>query len=243
MSTADGAILAMGTVFSHNVMRQFNSWSPGLVTKDNLLHLSRVATLPFVLIAGSVAIFYENPKTVLGATGYLLIVAFDIVLATVVVPLFGAFYAKRPSPCASLVAILAGGITRVVLEFVLPKDGNLLLPFDDDIFLQTGPAASSALPAFIDAPTSDHWDPTVEECKQERFSDFTGVDSLSAPLVALFVFLVIQLTEDHMGRALFGFPGNKGYIKEDFTRAEKKGGKQVKHDEEVSEQPAENSIS
>jgi len=227
MSTADGAILAMGTVFSHNVMRQFNHCSPGLVTRDNLLHLSRVATLPFVLIAGSVAIFYKNPISVLGATGYLLIVAFDIVLATVLVPLFGAFYSRRPSPCAALVAILAGGTTRVVLEFALPKDGSLLLPYEDDIFLRTGPAASSLLPAFIDAPAANHWDPTMEECKQEQFEDYTGTDSLVAPLLSLAIFVTIQFVENRMGRDLFWFPGNKGYCKEDLLDPAGKNGKEV----------------
>ena len=51
---------------------------------------------------------------------------FCVVLATVVVPLFGAFYAKKPSPRAALLSILAGGITRFVTELALPKDGSLL---------------------------------------------------------------------------------------------------------------------
>jgi len=114
------------------------------------------------------------------------------------------------------VAIIAGGTTRVVLEFILPKDGSLLAPFDDDIYLKTGPAASSLLPAFIDAPTSDHWDPTVEECEQKQFEDYTGVDSIAAPLLSLVVFVTIQWIENYMGKDLFSFPGNKGYCKEDL---------------------------
>jgi len=55
-------------------------------------------------------------------------VAFDIVFATVVVPLFGCFYAETPSPRAALLAIVGGMVTRIVLEFALPKDGFFLLP-------------------------------------------------------------------------------------------------------------------
>ena len=39
------------------------------------------------------------------------------------------FYTKNPSPRAALLSILGGGITRLVTEITLPKDGSLLLPF------------------------------------------------------------------------------------------------------------------
>jgi len=213
MSTADGAILAMGTVVSHNLMRQLDVWWPSIVTPDNLLFAARTTTLPFTLISTFIAAFYKSSGSAAGATGYLLIVAFDIVLATVVVPLFGAFYCKNPSPRAALVGIMAGVITRVTLEFALPKDGLLLLPYDDVEFLDVGPAASSLLPNFIDAPEADYWDPEAEPCEQETFEDFTGVDSLAAPLCNLFFFLAIQTYEHYTGKALFEFGGSEGYIK------------------------------
>lgn len=53
MSTADGAILAMGTVMSHNVLRQFDRWMPSLVTPDNLLRMARLTTIPFTLASKS----------------------------------------------------------------------------------------------------------------------------------------------------------------------------------------------
>lgn len=214
MSTADGAILAMGTVMSHNVMRQFEGYFPNLVTPDNLLNLARTTTFPFTLISTLIAAFYKNSGSAAGATGYLLIVAFDIVLATVVVPLFGCYYCKNPSPRAALVGILAGIVTRVVLEFTLPKDGLLLLPFDDPEFLDVGPAASSLLPTFIDADPADYWIPETEPCTQESFEDYTGVDSLAAPLVNLFFFLSIQSLEHFRGKALFEFGGSEGYMKD-----------------------------
>lgn len=76
MSTADGAILAMGTVMSHNVARQFDIWYPSLITSENLLNMARFTTIPFTLCSAFIASYS-------GETGYLLIVAFDVVLATV----------------------------------------------------------------------------------------------------------------------------------------------------------------
>ena len=130
MSTADGAILALGTVMSNNLLRQLDPWFPRLVTPENLLLMARVSTLPLTIAATVIAAFYRtNEDHAAGATGYLLIVAFDVVFATVVVPLFGAFYAKNPSPRAALLSILCGGFTRFVFEFAVPK-GNLLVPIE-----------------------------------------------------------------------------------------------------------------
>jgi hypothetical protein len=68
MSTADGAILAMGTVWSHNITRQLDKWYPSLVTPDNLLTAARLSTIPFTLAATIIADQVRE-------TGYLLIVA------------------------------------------------------------------------------------------------------------------------------------------------------------------------
>jgi hypothetical protein len=208
MSTASGAVLAMGTVMSHNVARQLDRWYPSFITESNLLQMCRFATLPTAVVAALIASLKPDK------TGYFLIVAFDIVLATTIVPLFGCFYSKNPSPRAALMAVLGGSVTRITLEFTLPKDGLLLLPFSSDYFLDYGPAASSLFPAFVDVDPSEQWDPAVQPCEQETFRDFTGVDSLVAPLVALFVFAAIQYIENSVcKRALFSFPGDAGYDK------------------------------
>lgn len=235
MSTADGAILAMGTVFSHNLMRQLDSLVPNLVTDDNLLLVARVATIPFALISTLIAAYYRSSHSA-GATGYLLIVAFDVVLATVVAPLFGAFYTKKPSPVAALMAVLAGGITRVVLEFALPKDGFLLLPFQDDEFLDYGPAASDKLPVWADANATDIWDSTKEQCDQDRFRDYTGLDSLTAFMVSILTFLLFQFLENsvNQGKPLFCFPGNTPYDKNEHEK-----GVQVEEDKELEEEAPE----
>lgn len=192
MSTCDGAILAMGTVFSHNVVRNLGSFFPfvseKLINDKNLLNVARVASVPLTIISALIASFYQQ-------TGYLLIVAFDVVLASVVVPLFGCFYTKKPSPLAAFLAILTGAIVRVTLEFALPKDGYLLAPYKGDDFLDYGTAASSLFPPFFDLPAADLWDSSTEQCEQPRVEDWTGVDSLAAPLAGLVVFVIVQFLE------------------------------------------------
>jgi Na+/proline symporter len=206
MSTASGAILAMGTVFSHNIMRQLGIFWPNLVTADTLLLSARLSSIPFALAATLIASYY-------GDTGYLLIVASEVVLATVVAPLFGCFYAKNPSPRAAFLAVISGAFLRVLLEFTLPKDGFLLLPFNEPEFEDFGTAASAGLPVFFDAATGDLWNPAVEECKQTLFEDYTGVDSMSAFLCSVIIFITVQTLEHRMQRPLFHFPGDVPYDK------------------------------
>lgn len=167
-----------------------------LVTNRNLLLIARLITLPFAIIASLLAIYYHSSHS-LGATGYLLVVAFDVVLATAVVPLFGAFYTRNPSPLAALCAIITGAFVRVFLEYTLPKDGFVILPFPGDEFLNYGVAASTAYPTFFDQPQEELWDPTIEgqECIQERYHDWTGVDSLASPIAAALVFMFVQWLE------------------------------------------------
>jgi Na+/proline symporter len=208
MSTADGAILAMGTVFSHNILRQLDTVYPSLITVDNLLTAARLSTIPFTIIAAFLAAFYKE-------TGYLLIVAFDIVLASVIAPLFGCFYTKKPSPRAAFCSVLVGVIMRVTLEFSLPKDDSLVLPYDYLEFYNFGPAASTLLPTFVDGPAGSVWNPSVDICEQEQFADYTGVDSLAAFLASAIVFMLIQFVEHRLGgKALFYFPGSEPYEKE-----------------------------
>jgi len=217
MSTCDGAILAMGTVFSHNIIRNLSSFFPFIksdfITSKNLLNVARIASIPFTVVSALIASFYQSSHS-LGATGYLLVVAFDIVLASTVVPLFGCFYTKKPSTLAAILAILTGTIVRVVLEFALPKDGFLIAPFSGDEFLDYGSAANTLYPPFFDVPEADKW-LDVEECEQTRLKDFSGVDSLAAPIVALIVFVVVQFLERNGPIFEFSKDGvMAGYLKE-----------------------------
>jgi len=166
MSTADGAILAMGTVLSNNILRHFKCHC---VTHDNLLKAARFATIPFGVIAALIASTRPNQ------TGYLLIVAFDVALAAAVVPLFGCFYAKVPRPAAAFASVVTGIIVRIILEFTLPKDSFLLLPYSGDEFLNFGPAASAKvrrplssslyrLACFVDFFTFTHASRFIKSC-------------------------------------------------------------------------------
>eukprot|EP00961_Rhodomonas_salina_P011025 147794-Rhodomonas_salina.1 len=208
MSTSDGAILALGTVFANNIVRnipKLTGSKADWVNEKNLLLAARLSTVPFGLIAMMIAAFYhsDHPQ---GATGYLLIVAFDIVLAGCVVPLFACFYVDKPSPNAGLLAIVGGSLLRVILEFSLPKDGFLLLPWNGkehgDDYLDYGASTSTGYPGFFDVPAAEKWD-AATECSQRRFEDYTGVDSLSAPIFSLLIFLVVHYAEKALGRPLF----------------------------------------
>lgn len=194
MSTSDGAILALGTVFSHNILRSVAPFS-----EERLLTFARFATVPFALIAMLIAAFYQSEHPA-GATGYLLIVAFDVVLAGCIVPLFACFYMEKPSPTAGVAAIVGGTLMRLILEFSLPKDGFLLLPYSKDEFLDYGTPRSDLYPGFFDVGDANKWDSST--CEQKRFKDFTGVDSLASPAFSLVVFLVVHYWEKARGSPL-----------------------------------------
>jgi Na+/proline symporter len=193
MSTCDGAILAIATVSSHNIWRKIKD------DPSKLLTVTRVATVPTTIIAALIAAFYQSGHPA-GATGYLLIVAFDIVLAGCIVPLFAAFYVDKPSPNAGLAAVVGGSLLRIILELTLPKDGYLILPFAGDEFLDYGGVSSDLYPNFFDVPSADKWDPST--CNQTRLNDWTGVDSLCSPLFSLLLFAIVHFLEKN-GRNVF----------------------------------------
>lgn len=193
MSTATGAILATSTVMAHNVWRKI----PKVGTSDNnLLLVARLFVVPMTVVACVVASVAYNP-------GYLLVVAFDVVFASCFVPLmFATYWGQRCSPNAGLLSVIAGGVTRVVLEFTLPKDGSLVA--FGTYAKQFGPAIPG-LPAFLEvqppsaAATAGIWDPDKETCDQKPMSDWTGLDSLVSPVVCLLVFLTVHFIERGCG--------------------------------------------
>uniref|UniRef100_A0A7S3K6Q6 Uncharacterized protein n=1 Tax=Aureoumbra lagunensis TaxID=44058 RepID=A0A7S3K6Q6_9STRA len=203
MSTSDGAILAMSTVAAHNLFRRLPEFVPffpsNLVTDENLLLVTRIFGIPCTMVSILIASYAESSHGDQSATGYLLIVAFDISLAACVVPIFAAFYVKDASPNAGVAAMLSGIILRVILEWSLPKDGKLILPFKTDEFLDYGTPKSSLYPNFFDVPDDLKWDQSEEQCPQQRLRDFTGVDSLAAPIFATIVFFTVHYGEKATG--------------------------------------------
>lgn len=218
--------------WAHNIVRQLDVWFPNLVTPATLLQAARFSTVPLTLAATLIADQVRE-------TGYLLIVAFDIVLAAVVMPLLACYYTRKPpSPRAALVSVIVGVAVRIILEFTLPKDGYLILPYNSPEFVDYGPAASSLLPPFFDVPAADIWDPVAEPCVQPQLEDFTGVDSLAAFVASIIAFWLVHWYEWGCldGRPMFDFPGMQPYEKdlgpghtEDDTKRTKQDN--VKNDE------------
>jgi hypothetical protein len=136
-------------------------------------------------------------------------------LAAVVAPLFGCYYSPgTPSPRAAFCSVVCGIITRITLEFALPKDGFLILPFNQAEFQIPGAAASSLFPTFFDKPADQVWDPAVDVCNSTQLKDYTGVDSLSAFVVSIIVFVTVTAIEHARGgKPLFDFPGLQPYEK------------------------------
>ena len=110
MSTANGAILVISVVMARNVVQR---WRPEVIEDSKMLRLSRLMALPTAFAAGLVA--YVRPEP-----GILLIIAFDIVLAGCVVPLFAGVYWKKANAAGAIAAIVVGTSARLIAHFVTP---------------------------------------------------------------------------------------------------------------------------
>jgi hypothetical protein len=197
MSTSDGAILAIGTVMSHNVGRKLLHKMGIEPSGNHLIWIVRATMVPATLIAAIIAATYNE-------TGYLLVVAFDISLSGAVAPLFAAIYGKKTvTPGGALAGVLGGVMMRVILEFSLPKDGSLVAPFGS---YSIGYAdAVPGVPAFIDVPNaasstslSTTWDDTT--CGAPQLEDWTGLDSLISPVFATICMMLVSFIEIRRGR-------------------------------------------
>jgi len=189
MSTGDGAILAMSTVLAHNILEKFG------LPKQRLLFVTRLSTLFWALVSAGIA------SAVPGKTALMLIVAFDIMLAGCVIPMFAAVYWKSCKPMAAFVAMITGSLTRLILQFALPHDELLLLV---GTFAET---FAAGLYEYDDFKKFMNWHVIVgavnatdygtagmqEVCPQRKLEDWTGVDSLVSPVVCLLTLLVCQL--------------------------------------------------
>lgn len=110
MSTANGAMLVMSVVTARNLFERYRE-TP--VSDSQMLLLSRVMAIPTALVAGLLAWVKPEP-------GILLIIAFDIVFAGCVVPLFYGVHSRRATAEAAVAAILTGTVARLVAHFVTP---------------------------------------------------------------------------------------------------------------------------
>jgi SSS family transporter len=111
MSTANGAMLVISVVLSRNV---FERWSTKKHEDSFMLMLSRVMALPTAAVAAVVAWLRPEP-------GILLVVAFDIVFAGCVVPLFMGVYWKKANSAGAIAGIATGTISRLIAHFAVPS--------------------------------------------------------------------------------------------------------------------------
>lgn len=110
MSTANGAMLVISVVLSRNV---FDRWSNKNIGDKEMLSLSRWMALPTAAAGALVAYLRPEP-------GILLVIAFDIVFAGCVVPLFLGVYWKKANSAGAIAAILTGTLVRLIAHFVTP---------------------------------------------------------------------------------------------------------------------------
>ncbi|MDA1360441.1 sodium:solute symporter family protein [Glycomyces luteolus] len=147
-STANGAILGTGAVAARNIagIRETDAGKlPELkifgAGKDPLLRASRIAMFPIVGLAVLVAV--RVPQT-----GILLTLAFDLMLAGLVVPFALGLWWKRGGAASAAAAIAVGFTVRLVLFALTPTvygAPNDLLYFENDAIT----ASFDGWPTFI----------------------------------------------------------------------------------------------
>ncbi len=160
MSTAAGVVLDLANVLTRNLIqgRSSHTWDD-----SELLRVSRWIALP--TMAASVVFAYFRPDP-----GVLLILAFDIVLASCFVPLvLGLFWHKSNTP-AALAAIVGGAAARLTLHFAVPEAWagmeTLIAPLISlALFVVVAQATQGSSPPKHDALT---YVPTEEELVSGR---------------------------------------------------------------------------
>jgi Na+/proline symporter len=111
LSTADGAILGTSSVVAHNIIgiRSDDHNAAG----DRLLLITRV--MAFVITVMGVFFALKVP-----ATGVLLLLAFDLSFAGLVIPLAGGLYWSKATWQGALSCIVLGSLTRLIFFVMMP---------------------------------------------------------------------------------------------------------------------------
>ncbi len=128
LSTADGAILGTSSVIAHNVLGIRHTEHHG--GGDRLLALTR--SMAVVITIFGVFFALRVPQT-----GVLLLLAFDIGFAGLLVPLAGGLFYPKATKEGALACIIVGSLTRVVLFALMPVTfgiENTLLYIPNSIF-------------------------------------------------------------------------------------------------------------
>ena len=118
MSTANGGLLAISSVFSRNIIQRDILRrvlkKPGMEDR-RLLRTTRIFTIP--MMAAAFILGYLLPQP-----GIYLILAFDIVFAGAWAPLtLGLFWRKANMP-AAITSLIVGSALRLLLFFIIPAE-------------------------------------------------------------------------------------------------------------------------
>lgn len=111
MSTANGAILAISNVSVRNLGGVRRVHVPG--QRDPLLRATRIAMVPMTLVSILIAIYVKQ-------TGILLTLAFDLLLACLVVPFILGLIWRKGTSVAAITSIVVGLSVRLVLFVMTP---------------------------------------------------------------------------------------------------------------------------
>jgi Na+/proline symporter len=111
MSTANGAMLVISVVLARNVLQR---WSTRDFSDAQMLFLSRAMAIPTSVCGALIAWFRPEP-------GILLIIAFDIVFAGCVAPLFLGVHWRKANSAGAIAAILTGTVARLIAHFAVPS--------------------------------------------------------------------------------------------------------------------------
>ena len=128
LSTADGAILGTSSVMAHNILGiRSNAPTRG---GDKLLQITRVMAVVITLLGVIFAL--RVPQT-----GVLLLLAFDLGFAGLLVPLAGGLFWSKATREGALACIILGSLTRLVLFILMPVAfgiDNTLLYLPNSVF-------------------------------------------------------------------------------------------------------------
>jgi len=153
LSTGDGAILGTSAALARNVLGIRDRDSPGEGVKadgsgflsqgsDKLLAATRAMAVPITILGAFFAIRVS-------ATGMLLVLAFDVAFAGLLVPLvFGIYRPEIATAPAALAGMLSGSLTRLFFFVTIPTTyaiENNLLYFENSLV----PAGWDGLVTFI----------------------------------------------------------------------------------------------
>ncbi|MGB3200595.1 MAG: hypothetical protein WBA99_06825 [Nodosilinea sp.] len=129
LSTADGAILGTSSVLAHNVMGIRHAGGHG-AGGDRLLLITRLMAIVITVLG--VVLGLKVPQT-----GVLLLLAFDMSFAGLVVPLIGGLFWSKATQQGALACIAVGSLSRLLMFTLMPTMfgvDNTLLYFPNGLF-------------------------------------------------------------------------------------------------------------